>query len=314
MPDRTDIRVGVFPPPQIAQGPPEVLSEYLRRAEAVGIDYLCCGDHISFYVGYGTDGLITAASYAAMSERIPIALGVYLLVLRNPVVVARQISTFETLFPGRLIFGVGIGGEDPHEVEICGVDPKTRGRRMNECIQIVRGLLQGKPFSFEGEFFRIENALILPAPRNAVPILIGGRSDAAVRRAALLGDGWLPIWVSARRFRESTARIAQIAGEAGRADASFTHGLQVWCAVGDTPEEARALLAGSMQGLYRIPFERFEKWSPYGAPEDIAEFLIPYAEAGCSYFNLTLQASDPGAQLEAAVAIKDALVAGARSL
>lgn len=307
------LRVGVFPPPQVSQGPPKALSEYLQRVEAAGLDHICCGDHVSFYVGYGSDGLITAASYAAMTDEIPVAVGIYLLVLRHPVTVARQISTFEYMFPGRLVFGVGIGGEDRHEVEICGVDPRSRGRRMDECLQILRGLLQGKAVSFEGEFFEIEDALVLPAPKQVPPILVGGRSDGALRRTAVFGDGWLPIWVSARRFAGATASISELAAEAGRKDFNFSHGLQVWCAVGESRNDARARLAGAMQGLYRIPFERFEKWSPYGSPEEIAEALFPYVEAGCKYFNLTLQAPDEVAQVEAAAAIRNALVDAAKA-
>jgi probable F420-dependent oxidoreductase len=301
------ISVGVFPPAQISQGPKEVLGEYLRSAEEAGLDYVCCGDHVSFWVGFGSDGLLTAASYAALTRRLPVAIGVYLLVLRHPVLVARQISTFESLFPGRLILGVGIGGEDRHEVEICGVDPSSRGHRMDECLEILRALMTGKPVSYSGRFFQMENALVLPNPKQQVPILVGGRSDAAVRRAARYGEGWLPIWVSAQRFRTATARIAELAEATGRDPSSMTHGLQVWCSVDSNRQRARERLAAAMEALYRIPFERFEKWCPYGDVAEVAEFLRPYAEAGCRFFHLTLQAADPDAQIEAAAEIKRAL-------
>jgi alkanesulfonate monooxygenase SsuD/methylene tetrahydromethanopterin reductase-like flavin-dependent oxidoreductase (luciferase family) len=88
----------------------------------------------------------------------------YLLPLRHPVLVARQLATIAQLAPGRLTLGVGIGGEDPHELEICGVDPRTRGRRMDESLQILRGLGKGTPVTFDGEFFSLDEALILPAP------------------------------------------------------------------------------------------------------------------------------------------------------
>ena len=91
--------------------------------------------------------------------------GLYLLPLRHPVPVARQLATLAQLAPGRLTLGVGIGGEDPHEIEICGVDPKTRGRRMDESLQILRGLGDGAPVTFDGEFFSLHEALILPRPR-----------------------------------------------------------------------------------------------------------------------------------------------------
>ncbi len=308
---RAGVRVGVFPPAYLSGGPADRLASYLKEVESAGLDHVCCGDHVSFYVGFGSDGLLTASTYAAMTSEIPVALGIYLLVLRHPVLVARQISTFEAIFPGRLVFGVGIGGEDPHEVEICGVDPRTRGRRMNECLTVLRGLLEGKPFTFEGKFVSVKDALILPAPKVAPPILVGGRSEAALERTARFGDGWLPIWVSARRFEEATAYIRESAARYGRGDFSFTHGLQVWCAVDETREKARARLASAMEALYRIPFEKFEKWSPYGSVEDVVEALVPYVRAGCKYFNLTLQAPDETSQVEAAAAIRDALIEAA---
>ena len=126
--------------------------------------------------------------------------GLYLLPLRHPVTVARQLATIAQLAPGRLTLGVGLGGEDRHEIEICGVDPKTRGRRMDECLHILRRLADGTPVTFDGEFFALDDALILPAPSPSIPLVVGGRSDAAVSRAARLGDGWLGIWVSPRRY------------------------------------------------------------------------------------------------------------------
>src|SRR6185295_11694668 len=106
---------------------------------------------------------------------------VYLLPLRHPVPVARQLATFAQYAPGRLIFGVGVGGEDRHEVEICGVDPASRGRRMDESLTVLRGLLSGDALTFRGEFFNLDRALIRPAPTPPIPIVVGGRSDAAAR-------------------------------------------------------------------------------------------------------------------------------------
>jgi alkanesulfonate monooxygenase SsuD/methylene tetrahydromethanopterin reductase-like flavin-dependent oxidoreductase (luciferase family) len=124
--------------------------------------------------------------------------GLYLLPLRHPVTVARQLASIAELAPGRLTFGVGIGGEDRHEIEVCGVDPRTRGRRMDECLEILRAFAAGQPVTFTGEFFSFQDALIVPAPSPAIPLVVGGRPDAAVRRAMRLGDGWLGIWVPRR--------------------------------------------------------------------------------------------------------------------
>jgi len=108
------------------------------------------------------------------------------------VLVARQLADFAGLAPGRLVLGVGVGGEDRHEVSVCGVDPATRGRRMDECLAIVRQLLDGNAVSYHGAFFDLDEAVVAPASAVPIPIVVGGRSDTAVRRAGRLGDGWLP--------------------------------------------------------------------------------------------------------------------------
>jgi alkanesulfonate monooxygenase SsuD/methylene tetrahydromethanopterin reductase-like flavin-dependent oxidoreductase (luciferase family) len=268
------------------------LGPTLARVAGEGVDHLCVGDHVSFFVGAGSDGLITATSLLTLQAKLPVYVGLYLLPLRHPVPVARQLASIAELAPGRLTLGVGIGGEDRHEVEICGVDPRTRGRRMDECLQILRALSDGEPVSFEGEFFSLRDALIVPAPSPRIPLIVGGRSDAAVRRAGRLGDGWLGIWVSPRRFAAVVDQIGEEATAAGRDTTRFEHAINVWCGFGATREAARAPLAAGMQSFYQMPFEPFERYSPYGTPQEVAEFLHPYVEAGCSAFNVIPCAGD----------------------
>jgi alkanesulfonate monooxygenase SsuD/methylene tetrahydromethanopterin reductase-like flavin-dependent oxidoreductase (luciferase family) len=295
------VRVGLFPPVGELTGgfgPQASLQSTLARIAGGAVDHLCVGDHVSFFVGAGSDGLITATSILSSQAELPVYVGLYLLPLRHPVPVARQLATLAQLAPGRLTLGVGIGGEDPHEIESCGVEPTTRGRRMDECLQILRGLAEGELVTFNGEFFSLRDALIVPAPSPRIPLIVGGRSEAAVTRAARLGDGWLGIWVSPRRFATVRDHITREATESGRDTTGFQHALNVWCGFGSTREAARALLATEMQAFYQSPFEPFERYSPYGTPEQVAEFLTPYIDAGCSTFNVIPCAGD----LETAVA------------
>jgi alkanesulfonate monooxygenase SsuD/methylene tetrahydromethanopterin reductase-like flavin-dependent oxidoreductase (luciferase family) len=296
--------VGVFPPLDIMSRGPDEVRGFLAAVDEAGFDHVCCGDHVSFFIGVGTDGLLAASVYAAAHPRLPVYTAVYLLPLRHPVLVARQLADYAAFAPGRLVFGVGVGGEDPHEVAICGVDPRTRGRRMDECLEIVRQLLTGKPVTFHGEFFDLDDALVLPAPAEPIPIVIGGRSEAAGRRAGRLGDGWLGIWNSPRRFTEVVEQIDEEATRARRDVHPRHHGMQVWCGLGNSHEDARGALAPAMQAMYQIPFERFEKYSPAGTPEDVAAFLAPYVDAGCVAFNLIPQARDPQTALEGAAEVK----------
>ena len=300
-------RVGMFPPVGLLEQDPETARAYLMRVAAAGIDHICCGDHVSFFDGTGFDGLVQAAALAMLHPALPVYTGVYLLPLRHPVLVARQLADIARIAPGRLIFGTGIGGEDRHEVAVCGVDPASRGRRMNECLTVVRQLLTGKAVTFHGTFFDLDEAVISPAPAEPIPIIVGGRSDAAVRRAGRLGDGWLGIWNSSRRFAAAAELAADEAARAGRPGPPSRNAMQVWCGLAGTKEAARACLAPAMEAFYQLPFERFERYCPYGTPDDVAEFLAPYAMAGCREFNLIPQAPDHDYAIAGTASVKRAL-------
>jgi alkanesulfonate monooxygenase SsuD/methylene tetrahydromethanopterin reductase-like flavin-dependent oxidoreductase (luciferase family) len=299
------IRVGVFPPFDLLARGAAAATAYLADVEHVGLDHVCCADHVSF-AGSGFDGLVHATALAMLHPRLPVHLGVYLLPLRHPVLVARQLADLGALAPGRLVFGVGIGGEDRHEVTICGVDPATRGRRMEESLNALRALLTGDPVMFHGEFFDLDEAVIRPSA--TIPIVVGGRSDQAIRRAGRLGDGWLGIWNSPRRFAEAVELVGHEAAEAGRAEPPTRHAMQVWCGLAGSREEARRHLAPVMQSFYRIPFETFERYCPYGTAEDVAEQLAPYVQAGCREFNLIPQGADAESALAHAADVRRLLL------
>jgi alkanesulfonate monooxygenase SsuD/methylene tetrahydromethanopterin reductase-like flavin-dependent oxidoreductase (luciferase family) len=313
MPDRTqstrsaDVGVGMFPPADLLGRGPRAASEYLAKIGDAGIDHVCCGDHVSFFGGFGFDGLTQATALAMLHPALPVHVGVYLLPLRHPVLVARQLADFAAIAPGRLVLGVGLGGEDRHEVLVCGVDPATRGRRMDECLAVARQLLDGGTVSFHGAFIDVDDAIIAPAPTVPIPIIVGGRSDAAIRRAGRLGDGWLGIWNSPARFAAAVKLAAEEAAGAARAIAPSRHAMQVWCGLADTRHTARACVAPVMEAFYQLPFERFERYCPYGTADDVAEFLVPYVEAGCAEFNLIPQAPDDDQAIEGVAAVKKLL-------
>ncbi len=310
MKNSAPLRVGTLAHTEMLTGDHGRRRALLGRAEDAGLDHVFMADHVSFYTGLGMDGLIQAAIAATLAPSLNVYIGVYLLALRHPAPVARQIASLAESAPGRLILGVGVGGEDRHEIEVCGVDPASRGRRTDECLEILRGLLSGESTSFHGEFFDIEEALIRPAPEPAVPIVIGGRADAALRRAARHGDGWLGIWSSAERYAATLARIREMASEAGRSEPPARNGIQIWIGIDADRARARERLAKAMTAMYRIPYERFEKYSPYGTPEEVADFLAPYVDAGCREFNLMAVAENTETSIDAVAEIRRRLVDG----
>ena len=311
-----DITVGLRVPHDLPGGAAG-LRDFVARAEATGIDRLFTGDHVMFSGGRGFDGLLTATAVAMTSRRLVVQTAVYLLALRHPVPVARQVASLAALAPGRLVFGVGLGGEDPAELRACGIDPGTRGRRLDEALAVLRPLLAGTEVTLRGAFFRLDRVRIRPAPEPPVPIVIGGRSDAALRRVARHGDGWLGLWVSPGRYAAAVELIAKYAADGGRqkkgegeVGGGWQHGMHVWCGLGASAASARSRLAAVMEDFYRTPFGKFERYCPCGTPEEIAASLRAYVDAGCRSFNLIPVADSERAAIEGADAVRTALAGG----
>ncbi len=283
--------VGIRPPLAAFEHGTGPLRAFVEQVDAAGLDHLCVGDHVSFRDGYGYDGLVQATALAVLSP-LRVHTAVFLLLLRNPVIVARQLSSLAQLAPGRLVFGVGLGGDDPHELEVCGVDPRTRGRRMNDCLAVVRALIADETADHDGEVLSVHGARVMPAPAVPVPIVVGGRSDAALQRAARLGDGWLGVFVTPERWGTSRDRVETVARELGRTQVAWEHGLSVWVGFGESRADAAPRLAAAMEDLYHRPFRDFAAYSPHGTPDDVAAQLAPYDDAGCHTFNLIPVAAD----------------------
>lgn len=300
------IDVGISDQDGFAAAAPETRRRLLDRVADAGLGHVTMGDHVSFHGGTGFDGMVTASTLLASHDTLPVLIGVYLLGLRHPMLAARQLSTLAQAAPGRLTLGVGAGGEDRREISNAGVDPATRGRRLDEALALVRRLLAGEEVTFAGEFFRLDAARILPSPRPAVPIVIGGKGDAAVRRSAELGDGWLGMFCSARRFERTREQILAAAADRGRPAPSW-FGVCVWCGLDGDAGQARKLAAAKMEPLYRLPYEQFQHLAPAGTPRQVAEFLCPYVEAGARHVTLIPAGRSVEAEIDAVAEVNEFL-------
>jgi alkanesulfonate monooxygenase SsuD/methylene tetrahydromethanopterin reductase-like flavin-dependent oxidoreductase (luciferase family) len=235
-----------------------------------------------------------------------VLVGVDLLGLRHPMLAARQLSTLAQAAPGRLTLGIGVAGEDRREVSNAGVDPGTRGRRLDEALPLVRRLLAGEEVSHQGEFFALEDARILPAPQPAIPMVIGGKGEPAIRRTAESGDGWLGMFCSARRFAETRSQILAAAAGRRRPEPPW-FGVNVWCGLDPDAERARELLAAKMERLYRLPYEKFRYLAPVGTPKQVAEFLRPFTEAGAEHVTLVPAGESVEAEIDAVAEVREQL-------
>jgi len=301
------LSVGVDVHESVLDSAPGDRRALLRRVAESDLDHVCVADHVSFHGGQGFDGMVAAAAALATEDRLGVLIGVYQAALRHPLTVARQLASLAQIGPGRVVFGVGAGGDDRSEVSNCGVEPATRGRRLNESLSVLNELSTGDVVDHDGEFFRLDRAQILPAPAPRIPIVVGGSSPAAIRRTAAFGDGWLAIFCSARRFAATVTAIGTESDRIGR-DAPDWYGLNVWCGLDQDHDTARAVLAERMESLYRLPFEKFARLAPAGTPEDVANFVLPYVEAGCGHVTLVPAATSWQRGLDHAAEVKDRLV------
>jgi alkanesulfonate monooxygenase SsuD/methylene tetrahydromethanopterin reductase-like flavin-dependent oxidoreductase (luciferase family) len=288
--------VGISPPWGLWQESVDRKRQLLSRIAEGGIDHLFVADHVSFKGGNGSDGIVNLAALSGLEPRLNLVLGVFLLALRHPVVAARQIATLAEAAPGRLTVGVGVGGEDRSEFTACGIDPVTRGRRTDAALAILRPLLAGQAVSWHDEFFQLNEVRVRSSAPSIVSILVGGRHERALVRAARLGDGWLGAWTSAERFAQGVAEVERLAPERA---APWLHGLQLWVGVGDTPSDGRQWVAEGLQSFYKMPFAPFERYTPCGTAADIAAFLRPYVTGGARMLNLTPVGPSREAEIDA---------------
>ncbi len=268
--------------------PPEELFALASWTEALGFDSLWTGDHVSFHHPL-YDCLTLLASFASITRRVRLGSAVYLLALRHPTVTAKITSTLDVLSGGRLIFGVGVGGENPKEFEACGIPHVERGARVNEGIEVVRALWRDSLATYKGRFAQFERVSIDPKPvqKPGPPIWIGGRSDAALRRAARQGDGWISYVVRPDRFAKNLEKIRAAAAKVGRPLDGFTPAHLGFITVGQEYERARDTWIRLLSQRYDQDFSPLaERYGIMGTPSQCAEQLERFIEAGCRYFLL----------------------------
>ena len=303
-----DLKFGLATPSQLWSLDWADRQALLKAIDAAGFNHVFLADHVSFRNGAGADGFVETAALAQLHPSLGVMISIYLLPLRHPLPVARQLASMARVAPGRFTFGVGIGGEDPHELEVCGVSPRRRGVRANESLEIIQGLLRGEAVSFSGQAFEIDNAVIRPTPSIPIPILVGGRSDAALTRTARFGDGWIGVWCSVKRYAQAVAKIETEAVLMGRPGMDWCHGYQPWVGVDwQSATTAKAVVKSGMEAFYKIPFEQFERYTPSGTPLEVATQLAPYVQAGCKMLNLKVCAKHPEEEVALGAAVVEHL-------
>jgi probable F420-dependent oxidoreductase len=241
------MKIGVKIPNDSAKAREIGLTNMGRLAEDAGADSLWVNDHLLTVEGgrspypFTPDGaipwpmdlpryecLIAASFLAATTSRCRIGTSVLVLPQRNVLELAKITATLDALSGGRLVLGIGVGWF-AEEMEALGYRFETRGRRTDEMIEVLRRCWTGRPQPFQGKEIAVREGLIFeprPSQPNGPPILVGGMSRTALRRAALRGDGWLAFQreeLDSRQLADLLETLEDLREEAGRLDESFSH-------------------------------------------------------------------------------------------
>ena len=257
---------------------PEPDRDWLARAERLPIASIWQGGHLLPPTPTG-EAVTRLALMTAWTERVRVGAAVLQLPLYPPVPAAKQLADLDSRSSGRVWVGIGVGGEFPEEFEAVGVPVEERGPRTDEAIEILRALWQGGPVTHRGRFFRFDDLELRPvrppgadAPAmrpGGPPLIVSGRKAPAMRRAARLGDGWMPYLMSPGAYARSVAVIRDEAGAAGRDLAGFEWMMYLYCSVRRDGDRARDDVASFLGGAYGDkPRGMLDRIAPSGTPEE----------------------------------------------
>ncbi len=260
------------------------LAELCRAAEAGGAGALWVCDHI-FWHGPALEALSALGVAAGATSHAAIGTCVLQLPLRHAPSVAKEAAALAHLSGGRLVLGVGVGTH-PGEYAAAGVEFTGRGRRLDEGIDTLRRSWEVSPGDRYAQ---------LPAA-GPIPVWVGGSSEAALRRAARRGDGWIPLFVPPDDYAAALGRLDKEAERVGRDPTTLARAMVAFVSVGGPGAAERGL--SWMASLYGIAARSFERHLVAGSARSCARALARFAESGAQHVAVFVTSDDPLVQFE----------------
>ena len=258
---------------------------FVDLCEASAIDSLWFSERLSSPLPV-PEPMAAMAAVAARTTRLKFGPSVLITPFRNPVMAARELAMIDYLSGGRMLPAFGIGVEQEREFLAAGVPFKERGRRTDEAIAIMKRCWSESEVTFAGEFFTLDRITVLPKPvQRPFPLWIGGNSEAAMRRAGRLGDGWIPSFIVPARVAEGIEKTQVFAAAAGRAVPADHFGTLFYYCLDDDTARARAIAAPFVP-RNRVDDATLAQCTAFGPPDLVRERLEQYAARGASKFIL----------------------------
>ena len=281
---------------------PAETRQIVRLAEEGGFSAIAVGDHLAFALPI-LDPMVQLAQVATLSDKLSVRTSVYLLPLRHPTPVAKQAATLDLISGGRFIMGLGVGGEFPGEFAAAGVPHNQRGARMDEGIAVLRKLWTGEPVSHDGRFFSFPETQMLPKPARpgGPPLWVGGRTEAAFKRAGALCDGYISYVVTPDQYRSALEAISVHYAAAKRDIPEYGAAHLLFARLGPSYEAAYEDANALLSKRYAMDFSRATKrYAALGQPADIAASIEAFFQAGARHLELEFLGSpeERNAQIE----------------
>ena len=260
------------------------IAKLAKQIEDLGYDFLGCGEHVSFH-GETANGLVSLSVAAGATERIRLMSAITLVPLYPAALLAKMGAALDVASNGRFTLGVGVGGEFPNEFEACGVPVKQRGSRTDDALEVITRTWTQTDVTYEGRYTTLKNFSLKPLPiqKPHPPIWVSGRTDAAMKRAAKYGDGWLPYMYTPEHLANSIEKIKAFGEEVGTDLSDFTFALYIFSAVHEDRETAVKYAAERLSKQYAQDFSQLvHKYALAGDPDTCKARLQEYIDAGAS--------------------------------
>ena len=266
------------------------IADQAREIEALGYDYATTGEHVFFHVPT-SNAFISLAVAAGATTTLKLMSSITLIPLYPAALCAKLSAALDVASGGRFHLGVGVGGEMPSEFEACGVPVRERGARTNEALEIIQRLWTEDNVTFEGRFNTLSGVTLAPKPASPPPIWVSGRQDAAWKRTARYGDGWLPYMYTPERLAQSIEAIAGYREDEGN-PTPVKSGMFVFFCCHEDNDTAVEYAAERLSKQYAQDFSQLvHKFAIAGDPDRCVARLREYIDAGAR--TVVLSAASP---------------------